>query len=138
MGRVAIFELLTQYQDLVDEGINEDLVWPMFSLDVSPRSEEIWLILRWGAEASRFGSPGGKRNLDVWAYQPRQIGVDYGQIDKILAIVTRALTETVHFEGTDGSMFVTADFLGYSPDSQDPGWDAIARSAQFAVLLREA
>jgi hypothetical protein len=137
MGRAAIFEMLTTNQDLIDEGISEDLVWPMFSLDASPRSEGNWLILRWGAENSRFGKPGGKRNLDVWAYQPRQLGVDYAQIDRLLGIVTGIMTSTVHFEATDGSVFVTADFLGYSPDSEDPGWDAIARSAQFAVLLRE-
>jgi len=137
MGRVAIFEMLLGDADLADAGINADLIWPMFSLDVSPRDQEIWLILRWGAETARFGSPGGKRNLDVWAYQPRQLGVDYLEIDKILGLVVKCLTQNIHFAGSDGSVFVTADFLGYGPDSQDPGWDAIARSAQFSVLLRE-
>jgi hypothetical protein len=137
MGRAAVFELLSTYPDLVDEGISADTVWPIFSLDVSPRTEENWLILRWGSETTRFGRPGGKRNLDVWAYQPRQLGVDYAQIDKLLGIIIRVMTETVHYTGTDGSVFVTADFTGMTADVDDPGWDAIARGAQFSVLTRE-
>ncbi len=137
MGRAAVYDLLRTSEDLIEEGISDQTLWPMFSLDISPRTQNLFVVLRWGAEQSRFGTAGGKRNLDVWAYQPRQFGVDYAKIDRVLSIVVRVMTDTVHYEGSDGSLLVTSDFLGFSPDAVDPGWDAVGRSAQFSVLCRE-
>lgn len=137
MGRVALMELLSTDATINALGINASHIWPNFALDISPRQDGIFLILRWGGVNSRFGDPGGARSVKVWAYQAIQLGTDYGDIDKVLAAVTDVMIGTIHYEGTDGSSITTADFRGLSEDLRDQGYDAIARNAEFTVLCRD-
>lgn len=137
MGRVAMMELLSTDATLNALGINANHIWPNFALDISPRQDGIFLILRWGGVSSRFGDPGGTRSVRVWAYQAIQLGTDYANIDKVLGAVTDLLTGTIHYTGTDGSAITAADFRGYSEDLKDQGYDAIARNAEFTVLCRD-
>lgn len=136
MGRVAVMELLVGDSGLQGMGIDEDKIWPNFALDAAP-PVGVFLVLRWGAEQARFGEPGGKRDLNVWAYRKRTLGTDYLPLDEALRRVTFLFTSTVQFEGSDGSVLVTADYQGMSEDLIDNGYDAIAKNARFVVLCRE-
>lgn len=136
MGRVAVMELLATYPALNDRGIDASRIWPNFAMDAEPRTDGIWLILRWGPAPARWSGPGGKRSLNVWAYQAKQRGTDYTEIDLTLGDVISALITAVHYEGTDGSVLSCADFNGLSQDLVDEGYDAIARNAEFTVLCR--
>lgn len=137
MGRVAVKERLSTYPALVGLGIDGDKIWPNFALDISPRTEGVWLVLRWGINPDRFGQPGGRRTLNVWVYQARQVGTDYAAVDAVMRAVVEAMLESVHFTGSDGSVLRCADFNGFSADLVDEGYDAIARSAEFTVLCAD-
>lgn len=136
MGRVAVMELLKNDSQLQGFGLNADRIWPNFALDGAPRTGP-FIVLRWGAMQSRFGTEGGRQDLNIWAYQPRQEGTDYALLDQILRRVTALMTATIHYVGTDGSSLVTADFEGFSEDLVDNGYDAITRNARFTVLCRQ-
>lgn len=129
MGRVAVMEMLVSGLPMP-----ADRVWPNFALDGPPSGPGAWLVLRWGAEQTRFGARGGKRDLNVWAYSRRAEGTDYEILDQVLLKVEYLLTSTVHHLGSDGSKFIMADFQGFSEDLIDNGYDAIAKNARFVVL----
>lgn len=137
MGRVALMERLLTYPAIQEAGITMDHIWPNFALDISPRTDGLFMVLRWGANLAAFGNRSGKRSLTVWVYQPRQMGTDYTAIDLMIGHVIECLIDTVHFEGSDGSVLSCADFNGLSADLVDEGYDTIARNADFSVLCRE-
>jgi hypothetical protein len=133
MGRVALRELLGGVG-----GVDIEHIWPGFSLDVSPRKDGIWLVMRWGPVQARSRASAGSRSVTVWAYQSKQVGNDYAALDAVLRAVKDAIVGAVHYVGTDGSVVSCGDFRGYSGDLEDQGYDAIARNAEFTILCREA
>lgn len=144
MSRAAVFTALTTDPDLIEMGIDEDHVFPNYSMDGRP-SDGKFLILRW--EESTFNSQTytGMRNgmkraprvLTVWAHQPLEISNDFGEIDEILSRVEDVLSELEHVAGADGYTVTCVQPNGKSRDLKDDAFNTICRTSTFGVLSRK-
>lgn len=139
MSRAAVFTVLTEDEDLNDLGINEDSVFPNYSLDECPVADGPFLILKWeGQEANPFGKVKSPVVLTIWAHYPADVSEDFADLDLLLDAVDAALETLDDTEGEDGYTVTCVRATGRGGDLKDEGFHTIAKNSAYEVLSRKS
>lgn len=137
MSRAAIYQAISNDTELNEMGIDEDHVFPNYSLDGSP-SRESFVILRWEEQRLNASVRRGPQRLTVWAHSPVERSTDFSDLDRILARIKEVLEPMEQVEGEDGFVVTSVRFTGFGGDLKDPGYNTITKNSAFEVLFRAA
>ena len=131
----AIFRALADDSELNELGIDENAIFPDYSMEVAPR-KGVFLIPRWGNQDVTRGIRLGPDILTVWAHVPQEITTDYGVLNNVLDRVKWVLTGLEHVDGEDGWSVTSVLYTGRGGNLYDPGFKTITKNSAFRVLLR--
>lgn len=134
MSRRLVYDALRSDPE-IRAFIPEHMVLSNWALDKSPTRESMFIILRWGADAApRFDRGNFTTDFTVWVHMPKEVGVDYFSIQKVLERVKAVLTPVELETGDDGWEVTSIRSQGGSSDMQDREFDTSTRSAMFTML----
>jgi hypothetical protein len=142
----AIFEAITQSQDVIDCGVTPDRVFELQSLDERPCSDGYFVVLDFQESTlysqtytgMKNGIPKAPRVMVIWVHTPEDKTRDYTIIDRILNRIDDAILSLEQVTGNDGSRVTCVAKQGRSRNLKDPGWKTITRNATYGVLYDES
>lgn len=139
MSRAAVFTVLSEDEDLNTLGITEDSIFPNYSLDVSPRDDGPFLILRWeGQEANPFENVKSPMILTIWAHYPIAVSEDFADLDVLLDDVDAALDTLDDTDGDDGYTVTCVRATGRGGDLKDESFQTITKNSAYQILSRRS
>ncbi len=148
MSRAAVFHALTTDEELKSLGINENTVFPNYSMDERPTDDGPFVVLRWQEETGtftslgivqlpRFENVGPPRRLTIWVHYPVEITTDFDQVDDIMDLIDGILLNMYDVDGDDGWVLSCVRATGRGGDAKDEGFQTITRDAGYEVLSRK-
>lgn len=143
---MAIYESLTQDDELEELGITEGKVFEMQSVDERPVDNGYFVIINWQESTVYSQTYTGMANginkaprvMMLWVHTPMDKTRDYRIIDRILNRVDEILLPIEHKIGSDGMRVTCISKQGRSGNLIDDGWKTIARNATYGVLYDES
>lgn len=94
-----------------------------------------WGVIRFLDRTKTFGTHSWMP-MEVWVYQPREMGKDYGVLDAAMARVRELIVEAEQFPGADGWTLSGATWDMESADLTDDGFNALVKFSRFRVAGR--
>lgn len=94
-----------------------------------------WGVMRWLDRTRSFGSV-GSQFMEVWLYQPRELGRDYAVLDAALVRIQELMSDAEQVPGADGWTLSGAVWESNSADLTDDTVDALVKFARFRVAGR--
>lgn len=137
MSRAAVYQALCTDAELIQMGIDEDHVFPNYSMDGSP-SRQPFLILRWEEQRLSGSVRRGPQRVTVWAHSPVEHSTDFNDLNRVLDRVKDVLEAMEQVEGEDGYVVTSVRFTGSGGDLKDTGYNTITKNSAFEVLCRAA
>lgn len=132
--RAAVRSILGSDAEMISYDLEIERIFASASPD-SPSRDKRWAVVRWLESSRAFGTVGAKP-MEVWIYQPREMGRDYGVIDLAILRAKELLTEAEQVPGSDGWTLSGATWESDSVDLTDDGFDALVRFSRFRIAGR--
>lgn len=133
-ARAAARSLLGNDSEMQSYGFTADRIFAPDSVDSNPRHLR-WAVLVWDEETPPFASKPSE-TMELWLYQPREMGHDYAVLDIALARARELLTTVEHLPGEDGWILTAATYRTGSRDLVDDVSHAITKYGRFHVACR--
>lgn len=119
---------------MISYGLTAAQLFSSDSYDPGTRDSR-WAVIRWLDSSRSFGLLAAKP-MEVWIYQPVEMGRDYGVIDLAIVRVKELLSEAEQVAGVDGWTLSGATWESDSADLRDEGFNALTRFSRFRVAGR--
>ena len=132
--RAAVRSIIGLDPEMITYDLSTSRVFSSETPDDVTRDKR-WAVVRWLDRTQSFGLV-GVRLMEVWVYQPLEMGRDYGVIDLALDRAQELITEAEQVPGGDGWTLSGATWDSSSPDLSDPGFSAIMKFSRFRVAGR--
>lgn len=132
--RAAVRDILGADAEMNSYDLVKERLFSSESPDTVERDKR-WGVIRWLDRAKAFEITGA-RLMEVWVYQPKELGRDYGTIDAAIDRVKELITQAEQVPGADGWTFSGAIWDSDSPDLTDEGFNALTRFSRFRVAGR--
>lgn len=132
--RAAVRTLLGTDPELISYDFAVSRLFSSDSADTLTRDKR-WGVIRWLDRAKSFGAV-GSRLVEVWLYQPREMGRDYGVLDVAIVRIEELMTQAEQVPGADGWTMSGATLEMSSADLTDETINALVKFVRFRVAGR--
>jgi hypothetical protein len=132
--RAAARTLLGTDAELISYGLTVARWYSSSALDTVTRNQR-WGVIRWLDRTRAFGLVAAFP-MEVWVYQPSEMGRDYGYVDAALERVKELLVVAEQVAGADGWTLSGATWESDSADLTDEGFSALTKFSRFRVAGR--
>ncbi len=132
--RAAVRSIIGADAEMISYDLSVDRLFSSASPD-SPTREKRWAVIRWLDRTKTFGLT-SIRPMEVWVYQPLELGRDYGVIDAAVERVKELVTQAEQVAGADGWTLSGATWESDSADLTDEGFNALTKFCRFRVAGR--
>ena len=140
MSRAAIYDSLINDPDLINAGLNENLICVNYNNDERPSVSQPFAILRWGPMgAPLFGqNVRAAESLTIWVHFARELSSDYGRLISLLDVFDSTLSGLGDVAGDDGYTLSFVRVGDRSGDLVDDGFNTITKYANYQVFSRKS
>lgn len=132
--RAAVRALLGADAELISYDLSVDRLFSSAAPDTVLRDRR-WAVIRWLDRTRAFGLVGA-RPMEVWVYQPLEMGRDYGVIDLALVRIQELMVQAEQVAGADGWTLSGATWESDSGDLTDDSFSALTKFSRFRVAGR--
>lgn len=132
--RAAVRTLIGSDFEMASYGFTADHLYSSMSADTPPRGYR-WGVIKWMDRTRSFATTGAQL-MEIWLYQPYDMGRDYGVLDVAVQRAKELLTEAEQLVGGDGWTLTAATWETDSADLTDDAFAALTRFSRFRVAGR--
>lgn len=132
--RAAVRSILGLDPELMSYDLGTLRIFSSEAPDTVSRDKR-WAVVRW-LDATRVFGTVGLSLMEVWVYQPIELGRDYGVIDLALLRAKELLVEAEQVPGGDGWTLSGATWESQSADLTDTTLNALTKFSRFRVAGR--
>lgn len=132
--RAALRSLLGDDAEMTSYDLPAAHLYSSAAPDSPPRTHR-WGVLRWMDATKAYGLT-SYLPMEVWLYQPHELGRDYGVLDLAVVRAKELLTQAEQVAGADGWTLCGATWEYSSSDLTDDGFAALVRFVRFRVVGR--
>jgi hypothetical protein len=132
--RAAIRKLLGTDAELISLGFPIEAIFSSSTVD-SPFRNQRWITVTCADDVPAFNNH-APTLVEVWTYQPTQMGRFYDDLQAAQTRIRELLTEVEQYPGDDGWTITGANYLGGSRDLYDPEFSALMKYSTFKVASR--
>lgn len=132
--RAAVRSLIGGDAEMISYDLAADRIFSSGAPDSVSRDER-WAVVRWLDRVRAFGVVGA-HPMEVWVYQPLEMGRDYGVLDMALVRIKELLTQAEQLSGADAWTLCGATWESDSADLTDEGLNALVKFSRFRVVGR--
>lgn len=133
-ARAAVRSIIGLDAEMISYDLDKSRIFSAAAPDTVSR-DKLWAVVRWLDAVKAFGTV-GSWPMEVWVYQPMELGRDYGTIDLAMLRIRHLLTEAEQVAGGDGWTLTCATWQMDSGDLTDDGFRALTRFGRFGVAAR--